>query len=291
MNARTTSGPATIVISPGLYSLNRCVVFASDRAFTEHDRLTIRASVLPDDLQWRADLMPVIVSAENLGRSGAPGRVSETYSFKIQTSHATVQGLKFLGNPLLHNWHCCIERLGEKLDDLLVTQCVFAGNARTPDIYCAALATGDRFIVDHCTFSGCHACTVFWDGPEGIGGNGCAMRYCLVRDARISAVWTCQTAKDFEFHHNVVTDSEYLWMRKPGDQQTYRMRDCVLIDNEHLSGYGTAAGPSGQTGPEVSFDRSNVVTEGRIAFTSTPPLRLVENSVGRGLGAGLFKSQ
>ena len=291
VNGRAGSGYAIIIVGAGLYSLSHPVTFAGSRTFTEQDRLTIRASILPDDPQWRPDLMPVLASVENPSRPPAPGRPSETYSLKVQTSHVTIQGLKFLGNPLAYNWHCCIERIGEHLDDLLVTQCVFAGNRDTSDIYCAALATGDRFIVDHCTFSGCHACTVFWDGADGVGGQHCAMRYCIVRNARISAVWTCQTADDLEFYHNIVGDSEYLWMRKPGDRQTYRIEDCVAVDNRCFSGYGVASGPTGQTGPEVTFERSNVITEGDLAFVPTLPLRVAQDSVGANLGAGLFRTR
>lgn len=289
VNGAALPGSATIVVAPGLYSIDRCVSIAADRAFTEPNRLTIRASVLPDDPQWHPGLMPVIVSAENPDRPGAPGRPSETYSLKVQTSHVTIQGLKFLGNPLSNNWHCCIERIGTDLDDLVVTQCMFLGDRNTPDIYCATLATGSRFVVDHCIFSNCHACAVFWDGVDGIGGKGCAMLYCVVDGALISGVWTCQTNEDFEFHHNVVAHSEYVWMRKPGDQQTYRIGDCAIVDNRHFSGYGLASGPLGETGPEVNFDKDRVVTEGRLEFASHEMVHLAEKSAGHHLNAGLFR--
>jgi len=282
------SRSVAIVIAPGLYSLNHCVTLDENRAFTEQDRLTIRASILPDDPQWHPGLMPVIVSAENPDRPGAPGRPSETYSLRVQTSHVTIQGLKFLGNPLPDNWHCCIERIGTDLHDLVVTQCMFLGDRNTSDIYCAALATGSRFVVDHCVFSNCHACAVFWDGLDGIGGKGCAMLYCVVDGALISGVWTCQTSEDFEFHHNVVAHSEYVWMRKPGDQQTYRIGDCAIVDNQHFSGYGLASGPLGETGPEVNFDEDRVVTEGRLEFASREMTHLAEESAGHCLKAGLF---
>ncbi|MCK4887769.1 MAG: hypothetical protein KAS96_10295, partial [Planctomycetes bacterium] len=98
----------------------------------------------------------------------------------MKISYVTIRGLKFLGNPSSNNWHACVERIGKDLDDLLITQCMFVGNPDTLDIYCAALATGDRFVVDHCVFYNCHASTVYWDGLEGVGGKGCAMRYCIV---------------------------------------------------------------------------------------------------------------
>ncbi|MHC4520016.1 MAG: DUF1565 domain-containing protein, partial [Planctomycetota bacterium] len=283
------STAATVIIAPGIYSLDRCVTFRGERIFTEQDRLTIRSRILPDDPEWSRAQMPVIVSAENPRTGGAPGRPSETYSLKIQTSHVTIRGLKFLGNPSLHNWHACVERIGPNLDDLLLTQCMFVGNRDTSNVYCAALATGNRFVVDHCVFSGCHACTVYWDGLDEIGGKDCAMRHCIVTGALISAVWTCQTSEDFAFHHNVVADSQYVWMRKPGDRQTYRVANCALIGNKHFSGYGVASGPTGQTGQEVSFDQEDVITDGRLVFTSGGRTRLAKQSGGYDLGAGLFK--
>lgn len=289
VNESKEAGPATIIVASGLYCLNQCVTFGGDRAFTETSRLTIRSAALPDDSEWRPKRMPVIISMENPRPSNG---LTETYSLKIQTSHATIQGLKFLGNPTPNNMHACVERIGNKLDDLLITQCTFAGHEHGADINAATLATGDRVVVDHCIFVGCHACTVSWDGPEGLGGNGCVMRYCIVDGALISGVWTCQTAEDFEFHHNLVTRSQYLWMRKAGDRQQYRIADCVVIDNEHFSGYGTASGPTGQTGDEVSFEQVNVVTRGSIVLeterTARDYLHIVPGTLGSDLGAGLF---
>jgi hypothetical protein len=288
VNDKSQSGPATIVIAPGCYSLNRCVVFEGGRVFTERDRLTIRASILPDDPRWMPEHMPTVLSIENPKLTAGSSMPRETYSLKIQTSHVTVQGLRFLGNPSFRNWHCCIERIGKNLDDLLVTQCMFMGNRDTANIYCATLATGDRFVVDHCIFSGCHACTVFWDGLDGIAGKGCAMRYCIIDGAHQAGVWTCQTADNFQFHHNVIASSEYIWMRKSGDRQKYRLSDCALVGNKYFSGYGAASGPAGQTGAEVSFDKGNITTDGRLVFASDAKTHLAEESAGHNLRAGLF---
>jgi hypothetical protein len=288
VNAGTESGPATVVIAPGIYSLNRCVTISDRRRFTEKERVTIRASILPGDPRWKPESMPILMSVENPRETARSNMPRETYSLKIQTSHVTIQGLKFLGNPSHRNWHCCIERIGNDLDDLVVTQCMFMGSRDTAVIYCAALATGDRFVVEHCIFSGCHACTVVWDGLDGISGTGCAMRYCVVEDALISAVWTCQTAEDFAFHHNVIANSAFVWMRNAGDRQTYHLGDCVIIGNTHFSGYGRASGPTGPTGSEVSFERDNVTEKGHLVWASYEKTHLEKDSAGSDLGAGLF---
>jgi hypothetical protein len=215
-----------------------------------------------------------------------------TYSLKIKNSHVTVRGLKFLGNPLPLNWHACIERIGPNLDDLLVTQCMFVGNDDALNIYCGALATGDRFVVDHSIFYGCHGSVVFWDGIEGIPGKGNAMKYCIVDGGHIAGVWTCQTAEDFEFHHNVVTRCRYFWMRKRIDNpREYRLRDCVVTNNSYYSGYGIESGPTGQTGAEVAYEEENVLKAGDVALEKNKKakdyLHVVEGTLGSDVGAGI----
>jgi hypothetical protein len=292
VNSETTAGPTVIKIAPGIYNLAETIVFKNNRPYTEKDRLVIEASILPDDPQWKPTLMPIILSIENPKDPNNPDRPTETYSLKIKVSHVTIRGLKFLGNPLSNNWHACIERVGDDLDDLLVTQCMFVGDPDALNIYCPAIATGDRFAVDHCVFYNCNASAVFWDGLDGIGGKGCAMRYCIVYGCHIAGPWTCQTTEDFEFHHNIVTGCEYLWMRKAGDRQRYRIRDCIVTNNRYCSGYGAASGPTGQTGPEVTFDEKNVIKEGKVILEKNKNaksyLHVVPGSLGSDLDAGLF---
>jgi hypothetical protein len=266
------------------------VLFENTRPYTKEKRLTIEATVLPDDPNWKPALMPVVLSTEDPGK---PDVLTETYSLKIKNNYVTIRGLKFLGNPLSNNWHACVERIGKDLDDLLITQCMFIGDRDSFNIYCAALATGNRFVVDHCIFKNCHASVVYWDGLEGVSGKGCAMRYCIVDGAYISGVWTCQTAEDFEFNHNIVTRSDYFWMRKPGDRQTYRLHDCIVTSNKYYSGYGNAGGPTGQTGAEVTFEEKTVIKEGKVILEKDKKVRgylhVVPGTLGSDLGAGLFK--
>ena len=289
VNSKTKPEPTTIKIGPGIYNLTNSVIFENSSEYTEKDRLIIKASILPDDPQWKPSLMPIILSTENPGISE---KLTETYGFKVKRSYVTIRGLKFLGNPLLNNWHACVERTGKDLDDLLITQCMFIGDKDSFNIYCAAIATGNRFVVDHCIFRNCHASPVYWDGLEGIGGKGCAMRYCIVDGGLISGVWTCQTAEDFEFHHNIVINSEYFWMRKSGDQQKYRLHDCIVTGNKYYSGYGNAGGPTGQTGPEVTYQEENVLKTGEVMLVKDKRARHylhpLPGTLGYDLGAGLF---
>jgi hypothetical protein len=293
VNSKTEGGPTTIKIAPGVYNLTECAVFENARPYTEQDRLVIEATILPDDPNWKPALMPVILSTEDPRKPEMPNVQTETYGLKIRISHVTIRGLKFMGNPLSNNWHACVERVGKNLDDLLVTQCMFVGDRDTMDIYCPVIANGDGLVVDHCIFSDCHASVVFWDGPETIGGKHCAMRYCIVNGGYISGVWTCRTAEDFEFHHNIVTGSEYFWLRKRGDQQKYHLRNCIVTNNKYYSGYGIESGPTGLTGAEVAYDEENITKEGKIILEKNKEARnylhVAGGTVGSELGAGLFR--
>ena len=292
MNNNSSSGPTIIKILPGIYNLTQAVVLKNSRPYTKKDRLTIEASVLPDDPGWKTQLMPMILSTENPER---PDVMTGTYGIQIKVSHVTIRGLKFLGSPVPKNMYAPIERIDKGLEDLLVTQCMFIGDKDSFDIYCPVIATGHKFVVEHCIFHNCHGSAVFWDGPEGISGKNNAMRYCIVDGAYISGVWTCQTAEDFKFHHNIITNSEYFWMRKRGDHQKYKIDKCVIVGNKHWSGYGVESGPISQTGPEVTYNEKNITKEGQVVLVKDKNkrdyLHVVPGTFGSNLGAGLFKKE
>jgi hypothetical protein len=295
VNSNSNSGPTIIKILPGIYNLTQAVVLKNSRQYTEKDRLTIEASVLPDDPGWKPQLMPMIFSTENPRNPERPDIITGTYGIQIKINHVTIRGLKFLGSPVPNNMYAPIERIDRGLEDLLVTQCMFVGDKDSFDIYCPAIATGNKFVVEHCIFHNCHGSAVFWDGPEGISGKNNAMRFCIVDGAYISGVWTCQTADDFEFHHNIIANSEYFWMRKRGDRQKYKINKCFVIGNKYWSGYGIESGATGQTGNEVSYEQVEVVTNGTLTFETNKRSRnymhIVEGSTGYDIGAGLFKEK
>jgi len=293
VNGGTEPGPTMIKIAPGIYNLAESVEFGGSRQYTEKERLVIEAIELPDDPQWKPALMPVILSTEDPRKQGSLDGLTATYGIKIAASHVTIRGLKFLGNPLARNWHNCISRIGDGLEDLLVMQCMFIGDRDVIDIYAAVLATGDGFVVDHCIFRNCHACTVFWDGPQSITGKGCSMRYCIVDGAYIAGVWTCRTAEDFEFHHNIITRSDYFWMRERIENpRKYQVYDCVVTNNENYSGYGIEMGPTGPTGAEVAYEERNIIKHGTVVLETDKKARNylhpAAGSPGSDLGAGLF---
>jgi len=293
VNNKTNSGPTIIKILPGIYNLTQSAVFNNSRPYTEKDRLTIEASVLPDDPGWKPQLMPLIFSTEDLRNPEKPDLITGTYGIQVKVSHVTIRGLKFLGSPVPNNMYAPIERIDRGLDDLLVTQCMFIGDKDSFDIYCPAIATGHKFVVDHCIFHNCHGSAVFWDGPEGVSGKHNVMRYCIIDGGFISGVWTCQTSDDLEFHNNIVTNTEYFWMRKKTEKSIrYKLNDCIINVNK-FSGYGIESGPTDETGAEITYDRTNVIESARISLVQDKNkrdfLHVVPGTLGSDLGAGLFK--
>jgi hypothetical protein len=300
VNASKASGPTTIKIAPGAYNLTEMVVFENERAYTKKNRLIIEGSILPDEPQWKPALMPIILST---AEGGMFGEEKHSISLKIEVSHVTIRGLKFLGNPKPRNWHYSVYRQRKDLDDLLVTQCLFVGDTETIPYNCCICANGHGLVLDHNIFYGCEIPVVFWNAQEGLS-KGNAMKYCIVDGSDIAAVWTCQTAKDFEFHHNVITRSRYLWMRSRSNTKKYHIHDCAFTDIKSKSGYGTAAELFGPTGPEITFTEENVVRKGTVSLTKidTPAnqlsaemprnyLHVKPGTLGSDLGAGLFKKK
>lgn len=298
VNDSDKPGPTTVKIGPGAYCITETVVFENSRQYSRNKRFVIEAIILPDDKDWTPAMMPVVLSTV---KGGGSDTEKHAIAMKIEVNHATVRGIKFLGNPRPRTWGYSIFRAGKGLEDLIVTQCMFVGDEQALPYNCPICANGQGLIVDHCIFYRCDIPAIFWDAEGGIS-RGNAMRYCIVDGADIAAVWTCQTDVDFDFHHNVITRSQYSWMRAPKNTKKYIVRDCIITDNKYDSGYGTASAIYGQSGPEAPFDERNVTKRGTIqlekalvtseALSVVRPrgyLHVVPGTLGYELGAGLLK--
>jgi hypothetical protein len=299
------SGPTAVSIAPGLYALDRTALFKPGRSYTKEARLTIRAEVLPDDPDWNPAQMPVVISTMPLSKTwmGRPdpfGGVS--YGLQIETSHATVQGLRILGSPVHEHpdkravrRNYPIVREGRGLDDLLITQCLFLGDEDAAPNHVSILANGHGVVVDHCVFSGCKVTVVYWFA-EGGRARGCGMRHCLVLGAYGCGLWTMSPGDDFEFHHNVIADSFYTWITEGRGKREYRATDSIFAGNKHLAGTGA--------GPLLNFQDADpgflklaerMVTDKRVDVerdqTKRGYLHLVPGTLGADLGAGLFTTK
>jgi hypothetical protein len=202
-NANNQQEAITVLLSEGVYPLTETVLF-NNHKYTLQNRLVIRAETMPDDPDWNPQRMPTVVTVVP---TVANGDGEEAKGVDIETSHVTVEGLRFTGGPAYyyidgkHNRRSYpIWRDGRNLDDLLVTQCLFTGDVDLLPVRVATIANGHGLVLDHCVFYHCQNPVVFWNAEGGVS-HGNAMRYCLVYGAYYSGVWTTQnTGEDFEFH-------------------------------------------------------------------------------------------
>jgi hypothetical protein len=76
-----------------------------------------------------------------------------------------------------------------------------------------------------------------WMGrPDPFGG----VAYGIL-DSYGCGLWTTQPGDDFEFHNNVISGSQYAWIRE-ASRHRYRVTDSVFAGNKNLVGSG--AGPA-----------------------------------------------
>ena len=299
VNSSKESGSTTLIISPGVYRLTKTILIKNDRPYTASERFTVTAEILPDDPLWKPELMPVLISTAVPDGWLQPNTIVEYTGIKPEINHVTIQGLKFLGSPVPEIWYYPIFREGKSLDDLLVTQCVFAMEDYAVTCNVGVLANGHGLVVDHCIFVNCRNPVVFWDAEGDISYRN-AMRYCIIQNAYTSACWVCDTNSDFEFHHNIIDGAEYVWMRNTSNTYTYSLSDCIITDYHHYS--GRVIGPDfelGTTEREIVYGETRVEHDEKVLLEAGDgldhriPIDLfhpIPGSPGSKLDAGLFKS-
>jgi hypothetical protein len=281
----------TIFLAGGVYPLTETVLFNNSK-YTSENRLTIRAEILPDDQNWHPQKMPIILSAITIPQDI---NNAETRGFEIETNHVTVQGLRFTGTAdyyyidSIHNRrYYPIWREGRKLEDLLVTQCMFIGSGHVSPIRVAVIANGNGLVLDHCVFFNCENSVVFWN-TENESSHNNAMRYCIAYESNYSGVWTtAQVADDFEFHHNIIVNGRAAWIRDDNSTHHYQIHDCIITGNQKL----TANGRNNSTQNDF-LTMENVKLTGTIELEKDKSkinyMQLKEGSFGTSLKAGLFK--
>lgn len=296
INSSYKKEAATLILAGGLYPLTETVLFNNNK-FTAENRLTIRAEVMPDDPGWTPQCMPLI--AMMFPGIPAPGDGDEARGVEIEVSHATIEGLRFTGSPVYYyvdgkqaRRPYPIWRDGKNLDDLLVTQCLFAGNVDVMPIRVAVIANGHGLVLDHCVFFNCQNSVVFWEAEGGTSYRN-VMRYCLVYNGNYSGVWTTtNTADDFEFHHNIIAAGEAAWVCDPSAHR-YLAHDCIFAGNRSATKLSFEPGVAGVATGKDFLKTTNVQTKGTIEIEKDQGkrnyLQLKEGSYGSELEAGLFK--
>lgn len=297
VNLNKRQEETTIILSEGIHLLSQTILFTNDRySFTK--RLVIRAEVMPDDADWTPKKMPVVITAVPL-EPGVGGE--EARGIQPEVSHVTIEGLRFTGSPdytyldadnLRRSYP--IWRDGKKLDDLLVTQCLFAGNVDVLPLHVGVIANGYGLVIDHCVFFNCKIPVVFWKN-DGKTGSRSAMRHSLVYGGYFCGVWTTQgtNGDDFDFHHNIIAATSTIWIREKGSIRNYKASDCIFSHYNKLAGYGSGSLSDSDATSTDFLEMKNVQTTGTVVIEKDQSkrnyLQLAEGSIGSDLKAGLFK--
>jgi len=315
VNEDASDEAITIILSEGIYAINETATFQpAKRTLTKTARLTIRAEILPDDENWNTGSMPTLIHTMKLsdmwmGRKDPFGGVS--YGMMIETSHVTIQGLKILGIPVVeHPKEGYIQRvypigrMNPELDDLEITQCLFAGDEVTNPNHLPILANGTGIVLDHCLFYNVKQAIVYWSRNS----TGHSMRNCLIIGGYGCGIWTSAIANDFDFRNNVIANGNYVWIsqqsRDQGQQEAGNVTSSEPIHykvyNSLFSGNKKYAGTGG--GPALNFrDIDPTMLELINTTVSDKPIELemdqskrtylhpIEGSPAAEIKAGLFK--
>ncbi len=296
-NTNITEKTTEIILLEGMHLLNETALF-NNHKYTALSRLLIHAATMPDDKEWSPQKMPVILTLSPMviNQFG-----EEAKGIQVETSHATIEGIRFSGSPdysyksekeLRRSYP--IWRDGKDLEDLVVSQCLFAGDQDVLPLHVGIIANGNSLVVDHCVFINCKNPVVFWNG-ENHNSKGNKMRYCLVYGCYFSGVWTTEDTNesDFDFHHNIIAGSKTAWIREPGSKRRYRIHDNIFSGNARLTGYGPG-GAQGTDDSSAAFLTMERVESGGTVLIERDQskrnyLQLVKDSFGSELKAGLFK--
>ena len=305
INAANGKGAVTVYLSEGIYGLDATVTFHPvNWRFSKEGRLTIRATVLPDDAGWDPAKMPVIVSTMplNFKPGGSEDPLKGTsYGIQIETSHVTIQGLRVLGTPV-HERPAAgyvrrnypIVREGQDLDDLRVTQCLFIGDRHAIPNHVAVLASGHGVVVDHCVFYNVKDAVVFWHSDR--PAERCEMHHNLMVGNYGGAVWAWSPAEDFKYYNNAVDNANIFWVLDEEAQRTYKLSNSMVLGYKELvhkgggpADLGVKADPKKlKFGKDVTVRKEAAGVEIEEDQTKRGYLHLKPGSRGANLGAGLF---
>lgn len=302
VSAAEGEGAITVLLSAGVYGMSETADFnAKNWEFTKTNRLTIRAEILPDDANWSPAEMPIMISTMPFSvEKNDKGELTggQNFGIMIQNSHATIQGLRILGEPvhenpskgvLVRNYPIMWE--GKNLEDFRVSQCLFLGNKYALPNHLGILANGKEQEIDHCVFYGVKDAVVLWNSPT----TNSSMHHNLVIDSYGGIVWTWSATPDFKFYNNVISNANVLWMLNKDEKDSFAIENSVIVGYNSFVNKG--GGPQG-FGEKASDDKlklgKDVILkkEGKLEViedqTSKYFLHIKAGTLGSDLGAGLF---
>lgn len=286
----------TIKINSGIYTLNKPVYISTEKELNNR-RIVIEANILPGDLAWTPEKMPVVISTSKKGDL-KDMNFNFVAAFVIDESFVTIRGIKFPGYFYPNTRYFPIIRLNKEKTDLLVEQCLFIGDDEVSHLQVGIIAHGNGVRANHCIFYGARNSIVFWeDSSDGMKtGNG--ITNSIIVGASQSGVWTAWPDNDFIFENNIVSNCKHLWIKNASNKTEYSMNNCLVTNNQYYYG---VAGQNGVVPGEFVLHETNVAKEGEVLLrkkasntdASLPIdyLHVVPGSPGYEIGAGLFKTE
>jgi hypothetical protein len=298
VNRLRGTGPVTVFLTEGIYSLDSVVKFQpEDWKFTRNDRLIIRGVSLPDDSDWQPAKMPVIVSVMPLAKDNFG---TTAYGIQVEAEHVTIQGLRVLGMPIhekpadgIVQRVYPIVREGRNLDDLRITQCLFIGDRIAIPNHLPILVDGQGIEVDHCVFYHVKDGVVFFLSDR--LAENCSMHHNLMIGNYGAAVWSWSLAPDFKYYNNVVANTNIFWVLNKNEQSSFHLSNSMVLGYNELVNKGGGAldfGSAGEHGKLIFGAQVTIQKEAKVEVeedqTKRNYLHLKPGSLGADLGAGLF---
>lgn len=289
-NQLTGTGSITIKLLPGIYVLEDKVSINPIRIFNDTSRYIIEAHVMPDDVDWHPEKMPVI---QSVSANNSSTFFNHSVGLLVASSRVTLRGLKFVGNsnPLV-SYYYPITKEDKSLPDLEVSQCIFIGDKEAAKIQGGIWAHGQDNIVDHCVFYACRNAVLFFDNVGGF-----QIKNTIVYKAYESAFWLGPEDIDFEFYNNIISDNGHIIVGRSDDlQYSSALANSVITNNDAFVGYWSR--DQGQIidikNPKVVLvdiiDKGVVkINENQAAVLNKMHLHLHESSIGFDRKAGIFK--
>lgn len=294
-NMNKTDTATNVILLEGIHIITETALFNNVK-YSPTKRLTIRAELLPDHVNWHPQFMPTVLTASQMIKDESG---EKSIGIQVETNHVTIQGIRFTGSvdyPYMSEKNIRraypIWRGGLVLNDLLVSQCVFMGNVDVMPLHVGVIVNGHGLVLEHCVFFNCKNPVIFWKANGNSKGN--TMRNCLVYGSTFSGIWTVETdGEDFDFSNNIIANSRVVWVREINGTRNYKLNNCIITNNSVISGYAGGA-VTGLTETKSDFMKMTTVkTEGTILLEMNPAkrnyLHIQTGTFGEELKAGLFR--
>jgi hypothetical protein len=280
-----------LILFHGIYYIDKTIRIRSKGHFNNLNRLSIEALCLPDDEEWKPELMPVLLT---LAKPDTNFDFFCTVGLMVDMEHISIKGLKFTGHPYPQIPCYPIGRENAEYTDLEVSQCVFVGNTDVSYIQVGVLTNGSSTIIDHCVFYNCGNAAVFWHSDNGKKQNN-GIKYSIIYGAKEAAIWASDADTGFIFHHNIITKCTYAFVKNFYNKASYSLSSSIITENQNYTGIWTE---SGLVPENYVINENKVIKEGEINlvdvkvgeyFIDKRYLHPIQGTLGFEIGAGLFK--